>query len=168
MFPYLRRKRGCAMNFDELDHKLPNGFHDSKIRKIGLDFVGRSITLSMDLLVGLPDTPSPESYRAGTLILTAPYLLFIEPPDPHYHFVPRGSAMKVDGDSVKPGQSAGLDRLVPALPRDSTIYRFFFEDWNSFLYLAGAAVEFSWDDGGVLEQANLDNTESASSSQMRR
>ena len=139
------------MTFEELDQKLPNGFHDSKIRKVSVDFVGRSVVIGMDLLVGLPDTPNPDGYRAGRLKLAVPYLFFIEPPDPTYRFVPNGSPLNVDGDSVKAGQSAALDRLLPVLPQNASVYRFFLEEWNSFLYLAAGDVAFSWDDGGIFE-----------------
>jgi hypothetical protein len=43
----------CEMTFEELDQKLPNGFHDAKIRTITLDFVNRSIVIGMNLLVGV-------------------------------------------------------------------------------------------------------------------
>ena len=134
------------MTFEEIDRKLPNGFHDAAIRKIELDFVNRSTLIRMDLHAGVPEDSSPERYRPGTLKISSPYLFFIEPPDPRYPYIPKGKAFNVDGDSVKVGQSDAVDRLLPTLPSNATVYRFFLEEWNSFLYLAGASVEFSWDD----------------------
>jgi hypothetical protein len=32
------------------------------------------------------------------------------------------------------------------LPSDATAYRFFLEEWNSFLYLAASKVAFSWEE----------------------
>lgn len=139
------------MTFEDLDRDLPNGFHDAKIRNISIDFLGRSVSIGVDLLVGLPDTKNPDDYRAGMLRLAEPYMFFVEPPDPTYPFVRRGRPVSVDGDPVRAGQNAAVDRLLPALPRDACVYRFFLEEWNSFLYLAGAGVEFSWDDGGPFE-----------------
>jgi len=135
------------MSFEELERKLPNGFHDAAIREIIFDFIGRSVVIRMDLLTGGPDATDPELYRPGRLQVAPVYLFFIEPPDPNYSFVPSGSHLKVDGDSVKAGQNAVVDRLLPTLPRNATAYRFFLEKWNAFLYLAGGGVEFSWDDG---------------------
>jgi hypothetical protein len=135
------------MTFQELEEKLPNGFHDAAIREIKLDFLRRSVVLGMDLLTGGPDDPDPELYRPGTLRVAPVYLFFIERPDPNYPFVPKGSHLKVDGDSVKVGQNAEIDRLLPSFPPAATMYRFFLENWNAFLYLAGATVEFSWDNG---------------------
>jgi hypothetical protein len=135
------------MTFEELEQKLPNGFHDAAIREINFDFIGRSVVVGMDLLTGVPDAPNPEMYRPGRLRLAPIYLFFIEPPDPKYPFVPSGSHLKVDGDSVKVGQNAEVDRLLQMLPKNATTYRFFLEKWNAFLYLAGGGVELSWDDG---------------------
>ena len=135
------------MTFEELEHRLPNGFHDAAIREIGLDFKERSAVIGFDMLTGGPDDPDPELYRPGTLRMAPVYLFFIEAPDPNYPFVPIGSRIKVDGDSVKVGQNADVDHLLSTLPPNATAYRFFLERWNSFLYMAGGNVEFSWDDG---------------------
>jgi len=135
------------MTFEEVKQNLPNGFRDAKIRRISTDFVNCSIVIGMDLHAGVPVDPDPERYRPGTLKVVSPCLFFVEPPDPRYRFVPNGSPINVDGDSVRAGQSADVDRLIPVLPQGATVYRFFLEEWNSFLYLAGGSVEFSWDDG---------------------
>ncbi len=139
------------MTFEEIEEKLPNGFHDAKIRNIGMDFVGLSLAVEMELHASEHGDPDRERYRRGTLRLGSPCLFFIEPPDPRYPFVPDGVPLNVDGDSVKIGQNSGLDRLIPVLPQNSSLYRFFLEEWNSFIYLGGGNVEFSWNDGAVLE-----------------
>jgi hypothetical protein len=138
------------MTFEEIDQKLPNGFHDAEIRKIGMDFVNRSIVMGMNLHAGVPGDPDPERYRPGTLRVVSPYLFFIEPPDPRYQFVLDGSPLNASGNSVRVGQSVEVDRLLAVLPPNATVYLFFLDDWNSSIYLAGASVDFSWDDGGAL------------------
>lgn len=140
------------MTFEELEQELPNGFHDAAIKEIRMDFVGRSILVGMEILVGLPGSPNQEEYRPGTLKVLFPHLFFLEPPDPRYPFVPDGSPLNVGGDSVRVGQNPQVDRLLEVLPKNATTYRFFLEEWNSFLYLAGASVEFCWDG----EQATSD------------
>jgi len=139
------------MTFEELAEKLPNGFHDSKIREIKVDFVARSVSVCMDLLVGLPHTSTPEGYRAGTLKLEPTYLFFIEPPDPAYDFIPNGSPLSASGNSVKVGGDTKIDSLLSVLPANAAVYLFFLDNWNSYLYLAGGEVVFSWDDGAVLD-----------------
>ena len=134
------------MTFEQVNQELPNGFHDGKIRGIRVDFLDCLILLAMDLHVGIPGDADPERYRPGTLRVKSPYLFFVDPPDPRYRFIPNGSPFNVDGDAVRPGQNQALDELLPVLPTGATAYRFFMEDCNSVLYIAGAAVEFSWDD----------------------
>jgi hypothetical protein len=138
------------MIFEELVRNLPNGFHDVEIREIRFDLMHPSIAIGMNLHASVPGDDDPERYRAGTLRLITPYLFFIEPPDPTYHFVPDGSPINATGSFVKVGQNAQIDRLLAALPPNATAYLFFLDDWNACLYLAGANAEFYWDDGEAL------------------
>jgi hypothetical protein len=136
------------MTFKEVEQSLPNGFHDSAIRRIDADFLGPSISIAMDLHASVEGDINPELYRSGTLKVVCPYLFFLEPPDPSYPFVPRGAPVNATGFSVKPGENAKVDALLDRIPREATALVFFLDDWNSYLYLAGSSVEFSWDDSG--------------------
>lgn len=106
------------MTFEELSDQLPNGFHDAMIRNMSVDFVAKRIRIEMELLIGMPHTANPEGYRDGTLTLVTPYLFFIEPPDPGYRFIPNGSPLDVDGDSVRTGQNKSTEHS----PRQLTLY----------------------------------------------
>ena len=48
------------MTLDELDHALPNGFHDAEIFSFELDYVDGIASFHLNLLVGWPDDPEPE------------------------------------------------------------------------------------------------------------
>jgi hypothetical protein len=139
------------MTFEELENLLPNGFHDAAIRKISLDFSNRSIVIGMNMLVGGPGEPDPERSRPGTVNVVSPYLFFLEPPDPRYPFILGSSPVNASGGSVKFGESAKVDPLLQHLPKEATALGLFLDDWNSYIYIAAANVEFSWDDGGALE-----------------
>ena len=80
------------MTFEELEEKLLNGFHDASICEIRVDFVGRSVVIFMDLLVGGPDDPDPELCRPGRLCVAPAFLFFMQSPDPRYPFVPTGTS----------------------------------------------------------------------------
>jgi hypothetical protein len=134
------------MTFEELSQELPNGFHDAEIRGVSLDFLVPSIRLEVSLDVSDSDDPDPERYRNGTLQVVTPYLFFLEAPYPDYPFLLDGAPLDVSGDTVLTGQNSSVDKLIEALPPGATAYRFFLHEWNSFLYLAGAGVKFSWDD----------------------
>jgi len=134
------------MTFEEIAETLPNGFHDAKLRRLQVDFAAYSIAIQLLLLVGEPDTATPEEYRAGTLTMESPLFFFLEPPDPQYPFIFDGSPVNIDGDSVRAGQNASVDSLLSMLAVGAVAYRFFLEEWNSFLYLAAESVELSWDE----------------------
>ena len=51
------------MTFEELEQKLPNGFHDAAIREINFDFIGRSVVVGMDILMGGPDKDPRGGWR---------------------------------------------------------------------------------------------------------
>ncbi len=139
------------MTFEELDKKLPNGFHDAKLHGISVDFAGASVVIRIGILTGLPDTESPEGWRGATLTVRPAYLSYIERPDASYPFLPQGQPLNVDGSPVTAARDASIDELLRALPRGATTFRFFLEEWNSFLCVSGGSVDFSWDDGGHLK-----------------
>jgi hypothetical protein len=137
-------------SFEELELELPNGFHDAEIRGIALDYLARTAILSMNMLsgVGTPDNENLNIYRRATVRIAGLLLFFVEPPHPKYNFLLDGEPLSVSGDSVRAGQNSEMDCLLPALPQNSTVYRFFLDEWNSFVYLAAEGVEFLWDDQG--------------------
>lgn len=110
-----------------------------------MNFEKSAILMSMDLLVGLPNDRSCDRRRLATLKLIRPYLFYVEPPGAEHGFV-GGTPLNVQGDSLEPGQNAVVDSFLPSIPDASTKYRFFVEDWNSFVYIACEAVEFAWSD----------------------
>jgi hypothetical protein len=100
----------------------------------------------MDLHASIEGDSDPERYRPGTLKVVLPYLFFLSPPDPSYQFVLHGRPVNASGFSVRLGGDTKLDALLERIPPNRTAFGFFLDDWNSYLYLAGASVEFAWDD----------------------
>ena len=134
------------MTFDDLDRELPNGFHDARIFRIGVDYGARTATLDMSFWTGDQDCSNRDEYRDGTLQISGLLYLSIEPPDPAYPFMQSGSALYVsgypeDGEAFPPGSA-----LVAVMPADATGYRFFVNDWNSFIHIAASDVKLSWAD----------------------
>lgn len=132
------------MTFRELEDWLPNGFHDSEILTLQVDFVARSIEMRMSLHVGSDEEPEPERYRVGTIRVSSLCVFFLEAPDPSYQVVLDGTPLNASGDVVPVGASTAVDELRHGLPLGVEPYRFFLDDWNTFLYLAGSDVEFTW------------------------
>lgn len=132
------------MTFEDLDRELPNGFHDSKIESVAVDYARRSAMIAMRLLVGTPDSVDQDVYRHATLEVSGLCYYAIDPPDPTYPFMRTGSAINVAGYPEDPEKFPALDGLLPVMPKDVTCYRFFVHEWNSFIHIAAKDVQLSW------------------------
>ncbi len=137
------------MTFDDLDSKLPNGFHDAQIYQLRIDYVGGFITIRMNFWIGNQDGPNREEYRLGELRVSGLYFCVIDPPDPTYRYVPHGSPLNVSGDRAKPETFPALEKLSQTLPPGVSCYRFFVHEWNSFINIAAKDVQVSWVDEGI-------------------
>jgi len=130
------------MTFKDAEAQAPNGFHDAKIDALSLDFRLGALTLSMRILVGTPGSPDEEKYGAAELRVNRLLFCAMEPPDPRYPFVPDGDSLGVSGaDGL--GDLASKADLVARLPPEASLYRFFVEQWNSFIYIAGSNIQLS-------------------------
>ena len=58
------------MTLEEIDQSLPNGFHDSKILGVRLDYVQQTAEIDMELLFSGPDDVDTEEYRSATLSIS--------------------------------------------------------------------------------------------------
>jgi hypothetical protein len=132
------------MTFEELDDALPNGFHDAKVQKVAVDYVQRSVIMTMQLSVGTPDSANPDEYRGATLDVSGLCYYSIEPPDPTYPFLRGGSPVNVAGYPEDAEKFPALNALLPAMPKDVSCFRFFVHDWNSFVHIAARDVQIEW------------------------
>jgi hypothetical protein len=130
------------MTFEEAEKSAPNGFHDAKIDALHVDYKTGCLSLSMRLWIGTLGTPDAEEYSPAELRVNRLLFYSIEPPDPSYPFVPDGDSLDVSGaDGL--GDLAVKADLIAGLPSDVSLYRFFVEQWNSFIYIAGSDIQLS-------------------------
>ena len=127
------------MTFKEVEHTLPNGFHDAKIERISLDYSAGTLQIAMRILIGTPGQPDQDEYGPAELRVGGLYFCFIEPPDPTYPFKPNGKPLSVSGDDGASGEIGFLQKL----PAGVSCYRFFVDQWNSFIYIAASDVQIS-------------------------
>jgi hypothetical protein len=132
------------MTFEEVELSLPNGLHDAEILKFALDSQERTVLMTILVHASGVHDLDKETYREIELKATGVSLFFMEPPDPTYHFLLNGEGIYTSGCSVAIGQVASVDLLLKQLPPEASAYRFFLENWNSFLYIAASDVTFSW------------------------
>jgi hypothetical protein len=131
------------MTFRQIEETLPNGFHDAKIEHISLDYPAGALLMNMSILTGTPGESDQDEYGPAELKISGLYFCSMEPPDPTYPFNPNGKPLRVSGDSCGRG-SLEISNLVRRLPPGASCYRFFVEQWNSFIYIAASDVQIAW------------------------
>jgi hypothetical protein len=134
------------MTLEELDHTLPNGFHDAKIFSFQIDSVRGIATFHLNLLVGWPDDPEPGrgAYQKATLVVRGLCLFSIDPPDFKYPFLPGGKPILVTGSSPKPGAAPFVPELLAKFPTGTWSYLFYVDDWNSCINIAAHDATVTW------------------------
>jgi hypothetical protein len=135
-----------TVTLEELNQKLPNGFHDAQIFSIELDYAAGTAILHLSLLVGRPSDPEPqrEKYQKASLKLSGLCFCSIAPPDPSYPFLPHGKPIPASGDPAKADHLPSLPALSAKLPEGAWCYRFFVDNWNAFIHVAARHAEISW------------------------
>ena len=131
------------MTLKEVEQSLPNGFHDAEIEKLSLDYGSGTLSMSMKIWVGTMGTVDQEEYRSAEMRVNKLAWCSIQPPDPTYPFALNGNPLNVQGDDGL-GHCEELTPLVRQLPVGVSFYRFFVEEWNSFICIAGSDVKLRW------------------------
>jgi hypothetical protein len=127
------------MTFRDIEHSLPNGFHDASILGFSLNCLERTVALRISVYL------AKGQRRIGNLNASAVEMFFVEPPDCTVPFNLDGKGINVSGDAALIGLDSSIECLFEKLPSGIDRYRFFLEDWNSFLYLAAHDAEFHWE-----------------------
>ena len=123
------------MTIDDIERSLPNGFHDSIITGLHVNYAERTAEIEIDNLVSVLETPD-EEYRSIKLRISGLLYLVIEPPESLYDAERELSL--ADGGSSEVKSSAPLPK---PLPDGAFTYWFFVSDWNSFIHIAALRAE---------------------------
>ena len=136
-----RTSQGGVVSIGELEAKLEISLHDSLLRELSTDLVGRTAEFILDVWVGDPEAapgPERERRRAARLTLSGLEYLVVDPPDPSYPYALR---KPVDLDPCGPdNEVAGRYRL----PEGAFAARFFVSDWNAFIHFAAMTAALTW------------------------
>jgi hypothetical protein len=131
------------MNLLDLEKEIPNGFHDSQLKGIDIDYVTGRVRIHVDICVGDPeaeDWDGREKMRPAVVTLTGLSFLCIDPPFSGYPFEKRGS-LRIDGGTGQPSTS---EVTIPPLKEGATLYWFFVNEWNSFIRIAAEEALIKW------------------------
>ena len=128
------------MTLEELAATLPNGFHDSLVRSVCINYGTRQVTMDLSVWIGdmEGDQVERESRRDGRLVLDGVQFLSMDPPDPTCPF--------------GKGESIWVDLCAPQKPFDAIrtiaegcfVSGFFVNEWNSFMHVAAREAKLEW------------------------
>ena len=123
------------MTFTNVSEQLPNGFHDAELRQLNIDYVSR--TLEMSVLAWIGDLSSEieaerEAYKAATLSVRGLLWCVIEPPSKLH--LSTGEGLWIDAG---PWETLTHPPAVPTIPPGAFAFWVFSRDWNSFFYICG-------------------------------
>ncbi len=124
------------MTLEEIEQSLPNGFHDSSIFGVRLDYVQRTAELDLEIWVAGSDDEDIEQYSRAILSISGLIYFVIEPPGPPN--TSHDAPTLVDGGSSELERTAQLPKPLPA---GAFTYWFFVSSWNSFIHIAALTVD---------------------------
>jgi hypothetical protein len=136
-----------VLTLEELADSLPNGFHDSELKRLSVDFERRRICMDMSLSVGRPDDPPEhrEDYRDARVEVSGFSFLVIGQPDGNNNFAQPGTMQLVDAYPTEsiPEIAEGLKSLLK-VPYHTFAQSFYVSGWNSFIHIAARDCSVSW------------------------
>ena len=128
------------MKLEDLAADLPNGFHDSEIQAVSMNFSERTVEFILDVWVGsMADAPAErEQYRKARLQFLGVEYCAVDPPDPRYPYREPGP---ITVDLTKPS-----DEMANTLahPPSGFAGRFFVDEWNAFIHFAATDARMNW------------------------
>lgn len=136
------------MTIDEIKKSLPNGFHDSEILQINLDYVDEKAEFLMDVDLSSSDSETEVASQSGYLRLSGLLYCVIDPPTGAFprEFVPGDSRMWLTADSSDFSELSNIPNLPDPLPDNSFRHFFFVSSHNCFIYVAAMNASFEWVD----------------------
>jgi hypothetical protein len=105
----------------QLEHKFPNGLHDSNLIGLAVDFASGSACITLDVDC---DDPNPEIYIGIKLRLTGLSLFVVEPPDVRIPLLYDGS-IDASGYETSDDRLHNLKSYREHAPAGSFFYSFF-------------------------------------------
>ncbi len=124
------------MTIEELNHTLPNGFHDAELFSVSVDYERGVCVLGLEI-----DLDS--SGARVELILTGLVYCEVQVPDASYPFAGSGS-VEVSGCVTTEQVLHSFADLRRMSPPETFFYSFFVKTWNSFIHIAAKSAELRW------------------------
>jgi hypothetical protein len=123
----------------DIEAELPNGFHDSYLARLNIDFERRVATFDLELWVGdssSNDHETREATRTGQLVLDGLQYCVLDPPEPGSPYAEGEPAWLVDISEPDPALTGPRP-----LPPGAFAARFYVNQWNAFIHVAAMHAE---------------------------
>jgi hypothetical protein len=134
------------MQLEHIENALPNGFHDSLLESVEIDYVSRKVLMKMQLCIGNPDASieaEREGYRAAELQFSDFLYFIIDPPHLDSKYTGQKALRLAAGPADE--ESAPAPPIpLQSLPNGASAYWFFVSAWNSFIHVAAMSVDLQW------------------------
>ena len=130
------------MTLEQLAGTLPNGFHDTEISAIHVDYANRRVTIEAAVWIGdMDEREAPtEAYRNAEVVLDGLHFLSMEPPDPRESYA-KDDLLRVDlTDGPKPGRVPAADKM----PAGCFAAGFFVMNRNAFVWVVAREASMRW------------------------
>ena len=132
------------MTIEEISDALLNGFHDSHILRIGIDYVRGEVIFLIDVDLSSLDEEVPR--RHGELKLTGLLYCVIEPPSYSLskEYVFAEDRIWLSADSSDFSELNEYPKLPEPIPDGGFKHWFYDNNHNSFIYVAAMNAGFEW------------------------
>ena len=137
------------MTIEEVGDLLPNGFHDSAILGISIDYLRGEVTFLIDVDLTSPDEKIEPPSRHGELKLTGLLYCVIEPPRHSFErdYLFEADKLWITSDSSDFTVLKERPTLPDPIPDGGFSHWFFINSHNSFIYVAAMDASFEWKNG---------------------
>lgn len=129
------------MTIAEIENKFPNGFHDSYLIGMTVDFPSGSARIELDLDC---DDPDPNTFTRIKLRLTGLSLFIVDQPDNRIPLSYEDSIW-TSGYETSEDILNNLRSYREHVPAGSFFYSFFLHHWDCFVHLAATNAELESD-----------------------
>lgn len=145
------------MTLKDIDYSLPNGFHDSHIYNLNIDFFNNTTKVDINIWVGDQDSQDidiRETYRIGRLRFIDSTYSALTPLESEYYYKRRLSYLcdiysisvldfSIIYDDISEKNEI-YKNLKNFLPDGYTLSCFFLFNIGFYLYVVAKSVEFEW------------------------
>jgi hypothetical protein len=125
------------MTIEELEDKLPNGFHDSYLVRFDVDLAAATCMMELDVDY---DDPDPEVLRRMQLWVKGLSIIIVEPPAAHTP-LKLGDREWTEGVVTTTNELPNLESYRKRVPPGTFFYTFVLRDLDCFIHLAATDAE---------------------------